>query len=44
MPVVVDLDEPPSLPAHGRPEHEWTDDERWFATLPTMLSFAARRR
>jgi SAM-dependent methyltransferase len=41
--VLVDLDEPPSLPAHGRSVHEWTDDERWFATIPTMLSFAARR-
>ncbi len=40
--AVVDLDEPPSLPSHGAPEHEWTDDERWFASIPTMLSFAAR--
>ncbi|MBD7919406.1 methyltransferase domain-containing protein [Cellulomonas sp. Sa3CUA2] len=42
--AVVDLDEPRSLPHHRAPEHEWTDDERWFATIPTMLSFAARRR
>lgn len=41
--VLVDLDEPPSLPTRHVPEHAWTDDERWFATIPTMLSFAARR-
>ncbi|MBO0921451.1 class I SAM-dependent methyltransferase [Cellulomonas sp. zg-ZUI222] len=41
--VLVDLDEPPSLPARRVPEHGWTDDERWFATIPTMLSLAARR-
>lgn len=42
--VVVDLDEPPSLPHHRAPEESWTDEERWFATIPTMLSFAAQRR
>jgi len=42
--VLVDLDEPPSLPAHGAPQDAWTADERWFASIPTMLSFAARRR
>jgi len=41
--AVVDLDEPPSLPHHRVPQDAWTDDERWFATIPTMLSFAARR-
>lgn len=41
--VLVDLDEPPALPPHRAPEEEWTDDERWFASIPTMLSFAARR-
>lgn len=41
--VVVDLDEPPTLPAHDRPAAAWTDDERWFASIPTMLSLAARR-
>lgn len=42
--ALVDLDEPPSLPHHRAPEDAWTDDERWFATIPTMLSFAAARR
>lgn len=41
--VVVDLEEPPTLPAHRTPERDWTEDERWFATIPTMLSLAARR-
>ncbi|GIG38386.1 class I SAM-dependent methyltransferase [Cellulomonas phragmiteti] len=41
--AVVDLDEPPSLPHHRAPQDAWTDDERWFATIPTMLAFAARR-
>jgi SAM-dependent methyltransferase len=41
--AVVDMDEPQTLPHHCAPEDEWTDDERWFATIPTMLSFAARR-
>jgi len=40
---VVDLDEPPSLPARDLPEQEWTEHERWFASIPTMLSFAALR-
>jgi SAM-dependent methyltransferase len=41
--AVVDMDEPPSLPRHRDPWDEWTDDERWFATIPTMLSLAARK-
>lgn len=41
--VVVDLDEPPTLPPHRRPPEGWTEDERWFASIPTMLSVAARR-
>jgi SAM-dependent methyltransferase len=42
--TVVDMDEPATLPQRSVPEDEWTDDERWFASIPTMLSFAARRR
>lgn len=42
--VLLDLDEPPTLPTHTAGEDAWTDDERWFATIPTMLSFAAGRR
>ncbi|SNY62840.1 class I SAM-dependent DNA methyltransferase [Paractinoplanes atraurantiacus] len=41
--VVTGLHEPPTLPQHGRPEAEWTDYERWFATVPTMLAVACRR-
>jgi len=41
--AVVDLDEPPSLPARDVPESAWTEHERWFASIPTMLSFAALR-
>lgn len=41
--AVVDLDEPPALPHEPGPESEWTEDQRWFSTLPTMLSLAAKR-
>lgn len=41
--ALVDLDEPPTLPQEPRPEPEWTDDQRWFSSIPTMLSFAAKR-
>lgn len=40
--VVTGLHEPPTLPGHGEPESHWTDYERWFATIPTMLAVAAR--
>ena len=40
--VVTGLHEPPTLPAHRNPETEWTDYERWFATIPTMLAIACR--
>ncbi|WP_425957149.1 hypothetical protein [Xylanimonas sp. McL0601] len=42
--AVVDMDEPQTLPSRRDPEREWTDDERWFATIPTMLSIGAQRR
>lgn len=40
--VVTGLHEPPTLPSHTRPDAEWTDYERWFATIPTMLAIACR--
>ncbi|XVV16325.1 class I SAM-dependent DNA methyltransferase [Actinoplanes sp. CA-131856] len=40
--AVTGLHEPPTLPQHGRPEEEWSDYERWFATIPTMLAVACR--
>lgn len=40
--VVTGLYEPPSLPAHLDPEPQWTDYERWFATIPTMIAIACR--
>ncbi|MFC7484620.1 class I SAM-dependent methyltransferase [Luedemannella flava] len=40
--AVTALHEPPTLPAHVRPEPEWTAYERWFATIPTMLAVACR--
>ncbi|UWZ34799.1 class I SAM-dependent methyltransferase [Dactylosporangium roseum] len=40
--VVTGLHEPPTLPAHLNPEPEWTDYERWLATIPTMLAIACR--
>jgi SAM-dependent methyltransferase len=42
--VVTGLTEPPSLPQHGRPEAEWTEHERWFSRIPTMLAWSARLR
>lgn len=41
--AVIDLEEPPTLPHEPVPESEWTDDQRWFAKIPTMLFFAAKR-
>jgi SAM-dependent methyltransferase len=38
--TIVDLDEPETLPHHDRPRTEWSEDEAWFATVPTMLSLA----
>ncbi len=40
--VVTGLHEPLTLPAHLKPEPEWTDYERWFASIPTMLAIACR--
>lgn len=40
--AIVDLDEPASLPHHHRPRDQWSEDESWFASIPTMLSLATR--
>jgi len=40
--VVTGIDEPPTLPKHTRPSKNWTDYERWFSRLPTMMSIACR--
>lgn len=40
--AVTGLHEPPTLPAHQHPVEEWTDYERWFATIPTMIAIACR--
>jgi SAM-dependent methyltransferase len=42
--VLTGLDEPPSLPQEDRDPAEWTDHERWFSRIPTMLAWAARPR
>ncbi|MDQ2740664.1 MAG: class I SAM-dependent methyltransferase [Actinomycetota bacterium] len=41
--AITGLDEPRTLPAHRRPESEWSAYERWFATIPTMIAVACRR-
>jgi SAM-dependent methyltransferase len=41
--LVRRLVEPPTLPAHDRPEAEWNAYEKWFATIPTMLAVSAVR-
>jgi SAM-dependent methyltransferase len=41
--VVTGLHEPPSLPAVDTPPDEWTDYQRWFSTIPTMLAVSCRR-
>ncbi|MCM3887443.1 class I SAM-dependent methyltransferase [Frankia sp. R82] len=40
--AVTGLHEPATLPAHRRPVAQWSDYERWFATLPTMIAVACR--
>lgn len=40
--AVTGMAEPPSLPHLLRTESEWTDYERWFASIPTMLVLEAR--
>lgn len=38
--VVTGIHEPPSLPHNDIPEAEWTDYQRWFSTIPTMLAMS----
>lgn len=40
--AITGLDEPRTLPQIDKPETDWTDYERWFATIPTMLAVACR--
>lgn len=40
--VITGIDEPPTLPQHTRPSKDWTDYERWFSRIPTMMSVACR--
>jgi len=40
--VVTGMHEPPTLPGRLDAETEWTDYERWFATIPTMIAMACR--
>ena len=40
--AVTGLHEPPSLPHHGKPAEQWTEYERWFSAIPTMLAVACR--
>ena len=38
--VVIGLHEPSSLPTADVPETDWTDYQRWFSTIPTMLAIS----
>jgi SAM-dependent methyltransferase len=41
--VIAGLDEPPSLPSEPVPTSDWNAYQRWFASIPTMLSVACRK-
>ena len=41
--VVTGLHEPPALPTADIPPQEWTDYQRWFSTIPTMLAISCRK-
>lgn len=41
--AVTGLDEPRTLPAEPAEEPEWTPYQRWFSTIPTMLSLACTK-
>jgi hypothetical protein len=42
--AITGLHEPPSL-LHGEiPETEWTDYQKWFSTVPTMLAVSCGRQ
>ncbi|MFE3194534.1 class I SAM-dependent DNA methyltransferase [Nocardia sp. NPDC059240] len=38
--VITGIHEPLSLPHNDSPETEWTDYQRWFSTIPTMLAMS----
>ena len=40
--VITGIQEPPTLPGPDIPEAEWTDYQKWFSTIPTMLAVSAR--
>jgi len=41
--TVTGMHEPPSLPTEDLPESAWSDYQRWFSTIPTMLALSCRR-
>lgn len=41
--VITDVAEPRSLPSEHIDEAEWSDYQRWFADIPTMLVITAER-
>jgi hypothetical protein len=42
--AITGLHEPPSLPQAETPETEWTDYQKWFSTIPTMLAVSSARQ
>ncbi len=38
--VITGVHEPPSLPHNDIPVAEWTDYQKWFSTIPTMLAIS----
>lgn len=42
--VVSGLHEPPTLPGEAIPEAQWTDYQKWFSTIPTMLAISCQPR
>lgn len=38
--LVSGMVEPPSLPAEDIPEQQWSDYQRWFSRIPTMLAIS----
>lgn len=41
--VVNGLIEPPSLPTQDVPQEQWTDYQRWFSRIPTMMAVSCTR-
>ncbi len=41
--VVTGMHEPPSLPHAEIPEADWTDYQKWFAAIPTVLAISCTR-